>query len=136
MPLNVITIPCPRCRVLARMRYVSGTGSYLCERCEWLLTVTAGGASTTLNGLTSIGATSVTLTSAAAFVQGTAIRIDTAGTFEDVTATTIAGNVVSFPSSPLKVGHANGATVTALSAVNALTGVRTVPALSPYLSGG
>src|SRR5256885_16544312 len=121
MPLQTIVVPCPRCRVSsARMIYASGTGTYICTRCEWNFTVTAGGVSTTLNGLTAIGATTATLTSAAAFTPGNTLRIDTAGTFEDVTPA-ISGNVLSFTSTPLKSGHANGATVAALSAANALT---------------
>jgi len=76
--------------------------------------VVGGGGSTTLNGATTVGATSATLTSATGFAIGDVARFETSGAnVEYRVLTGVAGNVISWSSSAaLALAHANGSTVT------------------------
>jgi len=96
--------------------------------------VTAGTPVTTLNGLTAIGATSATLTSAAGFKPGMGCLVDTLGNSEVCLITSVVGNVVTF-ADPLTIGHATGV---AFSAANIPDGpVEKAGVIrSPYLAGG
>jgi hypothetical protein len=75
--------------------------------------VVGGGGSTTLNGATSVGATSATLTSSTGFAIGNVARFESSGAnVEYRVLTNVAGNVISWSSSaPLALAHANGSTV-------------------------
>jgi hypothetical protein len=67
----------------------------------WTSPVTS--TSTTLNGGTIVGATSVTLTSATGFAIGDVVRIDTAANTEYRTISNVAGSVITVPA--LNLAH-------------------------------
>jgi len=96
--------------------------------------VTAGTPATTLNGLTSIGATTATLTNAAGFLPGMGCLIDTAGNSEVCLITSVVGNVVTF-ADPLTIARATGV---AFSRANIPDGPveKAGVVRSPYLPGG
>jgi hypothetical protein len=96
--------------------------------------VTAGSPSTTLNGLTAIGASTATLTSATGISPGMVLLIDTAGNSEVALVQSVAGNVVTFAST-LQIAHASGVAVSvAVIPDGPIEHPGTVR--SPYLAGG
>ena len=92
---------------------------------------------TTLNGATLVGASTATLTSAAAFRPGMIVLIDTGQLAEVALIASIAGNVITFSDGGLVYAHANLAAVAV--AVLPLAGARESNLggpRSPYLAGG
>src|SRR5260370_9020650 len=96
--------------------------------------VTADGLVTTLNGLTSIGAITATLTNAAGFTPGTVVLVDTGNLSEVAMISAIAGNVITF-ADPLTIAHASGVAFSrAVVPDGPPEGSGVVR--SPYLAGG